>query len=401
MLFYYVIKVLYFSQIKNISDANIVSLSTVFALTSIIFLIISTAINKKIGNKKTLVLGNFINIISIVVFIVGYGFNQILIGQILSAIAFSMKNISFGPILNDSIPPSKNKGELFSKIDGKAFSKFCIFSAIATVLAGFFYDIYYNIPMFLCLASAIIATIISTRFKEIENTQINVTSKESFTNYVNELKDGFIFTIKSERIKSLLVSLGFIFAAITLFSTYYMTLLKNINVSAGIIGLISMLQTIIKGQGGKLANSYNKKFKNKSLTIISLFIALDFILVGVVSLADINFIFKLLIIAFLSILLALVEGLYNVLYKKYLNNFTNSKILPTIYSVNNIYCNSERVIIYSIGAFILTLVSVNYGFMIIGVLFMVIAILLQLYMKSRLGLSIDKYKKEDLQYFDD
>ena len=52
MLFYYGIKVLYFSQVKNISDASIVLLSTIFALTSIIFLIISTVINKKIGNKK-------------------------------------------------------------------------------------------------------------------------------------------------------------------------------------------------------------------------------------------------------------------------------------------------------------------------------------------------------------
>ena len=67
MLFYYVIKVLYFSQVKNISDASIVSLSTIYALTSILFLIISTAIDTKIGNKRTLILGNFINIISIII----------------------------------------------------------------------------------------------------------------------------------------------------------------------------------------------------------------------------------------------------------------------------------------------------------------------------------------------
>ena len=56
MLFYYGIKVLYFSQVKNISDANIVLLSTIFALTSIIFLIISTVINNKVGNRKTLII---------------------------------------------------------------------------------------------------------------------------------------------------------------------------------------------------------------------------------------------------------------------------------------------------------------------------------------------------------
>ena len=401
MLFYYVIKVLYFSQVKNISDASIVSLSTIYALTSILFLIISTAINTKIGNKKTLILGNFINIISIIIFITGNGFEQILIGQILNAIAFSMKNISFGPILSESIPKTKNKGEIFSKIDGNAFSKFCIFSAIATVLAGFLYDIDCNIPMYLCLTCAIIAAILSTRFKEIEKSKHKEkNSKEYLIKYINKLKDGFIFTIKSGRIKALLLSLGFIFAIITLFSTYQMTLLKNIGVSAGIIGLISMLQTILKGQGGKFANKYNEKYKNKSLTSMSLVIAIIFITMGIISTINIDFKIKVLIITVLSVVLSLVEGLYNILYKKYLNNFTNTKILPTIYSVDNIYCNFERVIIYSIGSFVLTIFSVNYGFIIMGVLFIIIALILQLYMKSRVGLTVEEYKKEDLKYFE-
>ena len=179
-----------------------------------------------------------------------------------------------------------------------------------------------------------------------------------------------------------------------------MTLLKNIGVSAGIIGLISMLQTILKGQGGKFANKYNEKYKNKSLTSMSLVIAIIFITMGIISTINIDFKIKVLIITVLSVVLSLVEGLYNILYKKYLNNFTNTKILPTIYSVDNIYCNFERVIIHSIGSFVLTIFSVNYGFIIMGVLFIIIALILQLYMKSRVGLTVEEYKKEDLKYFE-
>lgn len=399
MLFYYGIKVLYFSQIKNISDANIVLLSTIFALASIIFLIISTIINKKIGNKKTLLTGNIINTISIFIFIYGNGLAQIITAQILSALAFSMKNIAFAPMLNESIPNSLKKSEIFSKIDGKAYFGFCIFSAIATILAGFLYDINPYIPMYLCLLCAIIATILSAGFKEIEkNKKAKKQDKEYLIQYINELKEGFIFTIKSERIKALLLSLGFIFAIITLFSTYQMTLLKNIGVSAGVIGIISMLQTILKGQGGKFANKYNEKYKNKSLTGISLTIAVIFITIGIISIINIDFKIKVLLLALLSIILSLVEGLYNILYKKYLNNFTNNEILPTIYSMNNIYCNFERVIIYSIGSFVLTIASVNYGFILMGVLFIIITLILQLYMKSRLGLTVKEYKKEDLKY---
>ena len=34
-----------------------------------------------------------------------------------------------------------------------------------------------------------------------------------------------------------------------------------------------------------------------------------------------------------------------VLYKRYVNNFTNAKILPTIYTMTNIFWNLTRVVI--------------------------------------------------------
>ena len=395
MLFYYGVKVLYFSQVKNISDANIVFLSTIFALTSIIFLILSTVINTKIGNKKTLIIGNGINIISIMIFILGNGITQIMIAQILSAVAFSMKNISFVPILNESIPNSNKKAEIFSRIDGKAYLGFCIFSAIATIIAGFTYDINPYIPMYLCLSCAIISELISFKFKEIEK---KVTKEQKIDEYVKELKDGFLYTFKSGRIKSLLLSVSFIWGVTTLFSTYQMTLLKNLGVSAGIIGIISMIQTVIKGYGGKFSDRYNDKYKNKSLTCISILLAIIFIIIGTISLMKVNLVLKIVLITVISMLAFLLDGIYTILYKRYINNFSNTKILPTIYSANNIYCNFQRVIINSIGSFVLTIVRVNYGFIFMGILFIIIAILLQIYMKSRLGLSPEEYSKEDFKY---
>ena len=400
MLFYYGIKVLYFSQVKNISDANIVLLSTIFALTSIIFLIISTVINNKVGNRKTLIIGDAINIVSIVIFILGNGLAQIMIAQILSAVAFSMKNISFAPLLNESIPKSDEKAEIFSRIDRKAYFGFCVFSAIATIIAGFLYDINPYIPMYLCLACAVISEIIAIKFKEIEKKNSKEQEMKKVENYIKELKSGFLYTIKSGRIKALLLSLGFIWGITTLFSTYQMTLLKNLGISAGIIGIISMMQTIIQGYSGKFSDKYNNKYKNKSLTYISILLAIVFISIGGISLININIEFKVLIIVLISILMYVLNGIYTILYKRYINNFSNEKILPTLYSMNNIYCNFERVIINSIGSFVLTVVTVDYGFIVMGIVFVVFSILLQIYMKSRLGLKPEEYTKEDLKYVD-
>ena len=398
LLFYYGVKILFFSQVKYLSDANIVFLSTVFALTSLISLVVANFVNSKIGNRKTLIIGDFINAISMLVLIVGNGFVQMAIAEMLNAIAFSLKNISTGPMLEESIPKSSKKSEIFSKIDGKAYFSYCIFSAIATFTAGFVYNVNQYIPMWLCLLCTVISIIISFNFKEIPKTKNN--KEKDLINVIKELKEGFIYTIKSKRIRALLLCLGFMWGIFILYMTYQTTLLKNMNISAATIGIIAMLLEIIKGYGGRFANKYNNVMKNKSLTTLSLIISISFIIAGVGGLLKIPFVLQMIIILFAFVTIDIIRGLYTVLYKKYDNNFSNAKILPTIYTMTNIYWNFERVIITTIGSLVLTFVEVRYGFIIMGILFIISTILISLYMKNRLGLKVEDYDKEDMKYWE-
>ena len=384
LLFYYGVKILFFSQVKHISDADIVFLSTVFALASLVSLVFANFINNKTSNRKTLIIGDVINAISMLVLIVGNGFVQMAIAEMLNAVAFALKNISTGPMLEESIPKTDKKSEIFSRIDGKAYFKYCIFSAIATVVAGFLYNVNPYVPMILCLICTVISGIISFNFKEISKEQRN--KQKDLIKVVKELKEGFIYTIKSKRIRALLLALGFIWGIFILYMTYQTTLLKNMNISAASIGIIAMFLEIIKGYGGRFANQYNKKLKNKSLTILALTVSISFIIAGIGSLLNISFAIQIVIILVAFIIIDTIRGLYMVLYKKYDNNFSNVKILPTIYTMTNIYWNLERVIITAIGSFVLTIVDVKYGFIVMGVIFIVTTILISTYMKTRVGL---------------
>lgn len=398
LLFYYGVKILFFSQVKHLSDADIVFLSTVFALASLVSLVFANFINNKTSNRRTLIIGDAINAISMVVLIVGNGFVQMAIAEMLNAVAFALKNISTGPMLEESIPKTDQKSEIFSRIDGKAYFKYCIFSAIATVIAGFLYNVNPYIPMILCLICTIISGIISFNFKEVNKGQKN--KQKDLMKVVKELKEGFTYTIKSKRIRALLLGLGFMWGIFILYMTYQTTLLKNMNISAASIGIIAMFLEIIKGYGGRFANQYNEKLKNKSLTILALTVSSSFIIAGIGSLLNIPFAIQIVIILAAFITIDTIRGLYMVLYKKYDNNFSNVKILPTIYTMTNIYWNLERVIITSIGSFILTIVDVKYGFIIMGIIFIVATILISTYMKTRVGLKIEEYDKEDLKYVD-
>lgn len=399
LLFYYGVKILFFSQVKHLSDADIVFLSTVFALASLVSLVFANFINNKTSNRKTLIIGDIVNAISMFVLIVGNGFVQMAIAEMLNAVAFALKNISTGPMLEESIPKTDKKSEIFSRIDGKAYFKYCIFSAIATVISGFLYNVNPYIPMILCLICTIISAIISANFKEVSKNRKN--KQKDLMKVVKELKEGFTYTIKSKRIHALFLALGFMWGVFILYMTYQTTLLKNMNISAASIGIIAMFLEIIKGYGGRFANQYNKKMKNKSLTILALTVSISFIIAGIGSLLNIPFAIQIVIILVAFITIDTIRGLYMVLYKKYDNNFSNVKILPTIYTMTNIYWNLERVIITSIGSFILTIVDVKYGFIIMGIIFILATILISTYMKTRVGLRPEEYDKEDLKYVDE
>lgn len=398
LLFYYGIKVLYLSQVKHISDANIVFLSTIYALASIFSVIIATIVNNRTSNRKTLIVGDTFNVISVLMLIIGTDFSQMAIAEVLNAVAFAMKNISSGPMLEESIPKTDNKDRIFTFIDEKAYFKYCIISAISTVVAGYLYNINPYIPMFLCLIFTIISLIVAVRFVEINKKTKN--RNATMIKAVKDLKEGFIYIIKSKRIRALLLSVGFLWGVFSLFITYQTTLLKNMKVTAEYIGIIAMFLELSRGYGGRWANQYNATYKNRTLTNISMVVAGAFIIAGIGSSLNIPFAMQLVVVIMSFTVISILRGIYMVIYKKYVNNFSNVKILPTIYSMTNLFWNFSRIIITFIGSFVLTIVDIKFGMIVMGIVFIVLAFLIYTYMKTRVGLKQEEYSKEDLKYAD-
>ena len=60
-LFYYGIQILFLSQVKNISDANIILVSSLYACFSIIFQVPISIFVDKVGKRKSLIIGNALN----------------------------------------------------------------------------------------------------------------------------------------------------------------------------------------------------------------------------------------------------------------------------------------------------------------------------------------------------
>lgn len=400
-IFYYGVRVLFLTQVKNISPADIVLSGTFYAFCYILFQIPNTIILEKIGKKNSIVLGQFLNLISMTIILLCPNFIWLLVAQGISAIGFGIKGIAESNFLNVSLPRVKRKGEIFSKIDSRGYSKFCFIGATSVLISGFLYATNPYIPICLCMASNLLALITAMNFVDIEKAtkqEEKKELKEEAKILISDLKSGFKFIFQSKRLRTLLLMLGIWWGIIDTFATYQETLLKELQIPSYYIGFMLAGFQMLVGIFSTKSIKFNKKYKNHSLTYIGLLLTLGSVILGVATILKIPFEIQLMVITVIFIVRAYAKGLYQVLKKRYMNNFADSKILPKIYSVNGIMTNIGKMIIGIIASSILKTTNISNALLILGIICTFIVIVLAIYSKSRLGLKPEEYNKKDIEY---
>ena len=259
LLFFYGIRVMFLLDVKGITESQILLAATVYALSMIVMQVPATLLASKIGYKNTAIAGNIFNIIWAILIITFDEFAGLALSQFISGVAFALKFVSEPNLLSTSIPqaPTYQRNEIFSRLDKKGFSRYCIFSAISTIISGFLYDINPYIPIFLCLICVIAATAISFNFYDIQDEE----SKESFKDYIKDLKKGYKFITKSKRLRALLVMTGAVWGIIVLLDSYQLSLLQDIGATSVQVGFIFAMFELTRGLFSNTALDFNKKFK--------------------------------------------------------------------------------------------------------------------------------------------
>ena len=315
-IFYYAIEFLFLTQVKNISAADVVLKSSFYALFMIILQIPATIVVEKLGTRRCTILGNIFNVIYLSLIIFSTNFEMLVLAEFISAICFSLKDISDTTLLTQSIPACSKKGEIFSKLEGRGSKNYYYINAVTSVLAGFLYVINPFIPVIFALLVTILATIMSFGFQEIENEELkNEDNKSRNTNisiisYIKELKDGFKFVIKSRRLRSLMLYSGIIWGAFCLISTYRTSLLKDIGTQEQLIAIISAIVGIASGIGANGQLYFHKKYRNKSFSIILIITSIMTLIMGFVGITNISFVYMVVIITLANIIIKLLQGIH-------------------------------------------------------------------------------------------
>lgn len=397
VLFYYAIRVMFLSEVKSFNNSQIMICTTIYAIFQILFQFPITLLVSKIGKRNRAIVGNICLIIWAILLMILKDFKLLIISQLIFSLGFALKYISEANLLSDSIPETDNSNEIFTSIDKKGFSRYHFFSSVATVLSGFLFRINHYLPLICTLVFILLTTVLSFNFVDIEKRKQNK-NKESqdFKKYKKELKQGYKFVINSKRLRALLLFTGVLWGVFTLLETYELLLLQNFNVEPQFIGLIFASLEFVKGIFSRRALVFNKLFKNRSLSNILASVSGLFIITGCISFANINYYAKIITIIVLLLIMASFSAIYQILAKKYFNNFTNTKILPSIYSVKYISDNVFRIILTLVGTMLLMFLNIKIVFLVTGVLLVIATVFISSYADKKLGLDPEEYTQKDI-----
>ncbi len=398
LLFYYAIKFLFLTQVKNFTASDIVTVSAFLGLFKVLLQIPITVVIDKIGNRRSLIIADLFQATSVTVIMLSNSLPMLIIGNLFGAIAVAMKEVAEPGLLNSSIPDVKEKSQIYSKIDGKSVGNFYYISAFSAIVSGFLFDINGYIPMTICVIILLISALLATGFTELTPVQKQDNIKKYYKTYFRDLKLAFSFIFNSSRLKALMLFSGVMYGIIMVMNTYEMGLLDEIGLSASITGIIYAIMQIIAGISSKQHEKIHQKYRNKTLTIVGISYTLACLIAGIIAVTTLPYYAILVIIVATYGIRYLSTGFYFVLIKKYITNFTNGEVANKVYSAHSFVIGLGNLIICAFGAIISSNFSVKHSMIIFGVVFFTIMILILNYMRTRVGLDPSAYRKKDINY---
>ena len=391
LLFFYAIIFLYLVQVKNLSAPQVLFAEALYNVAIMFFIIPSGKIVDKIGKKNSVIIANAGMAISIVIILLMNNIYHLIIAYSVMAFGYSIKVISENIILYDSIPSGPKRGKIFSIIDGKASSYYYYIDAITSIATGFLYVINPHIPIVLCLLMCIVSTILACQFQHTNTTSKN-TNNEKVT-----LKDAFEHVKNSKRLLYLILFYATFSGLLYNLSSLRSSLFKDLNLNAQYFGIIYAVLQIISGTTARYQNKVHNKFKNETLAVLGIPLAISCIFIGLLgNLKSDNFIFSVIMILF--IIQNVLKGPYRTLIVRYMNNFTNKSIRTKLATIESLAYYAVTVVFSLTSSWLLEKTSTANTFVVIGILTTFLLGTLLYFMKGRVGLQPEQYSDEDLKY---
>lgn len=286
IVFFYSFNVLFLTQIKGFSEAEIMYTSTVIALIPILFQYPFNILAKKIGALNSVRLGCF----CFFAFTIGILIYSNIVLLYLNYVIFAVGSIFLVP--NISVLSIKNlkmegKDSEFSKIEGRGAAIYYLINAIASIALGYIFEVSPYLTMSFSVMASAVGLLLSFILKDeekytprlSEDSQKEKPKKDILQTEISQEDKSQKDTLQEENIsrqnKTKLLSVQTAYLLLLAFSFYGLIMIESnikqllfqdVGFSSVIIGWISFGVSIFKSASCEIY----KCFKNKSKIIITL-----------------------------------------------------------------------------------------------------------------------------------
>ena len=399
LLFFYSIEFLFYTITKKVTASEVLVINGIYLLCRIIMQIPAVAITDLLGKRKSIILGNIMLIIYMLILIIVPGAIGIIIANLIFSLGYNIKTIAESNLLYDSVSTRGGEG-LYSKIDAKGGSLYYILDGVASLTAGYLFVMNNYLPMFVCLGFIIISTILSFKFEDIYEVKKEKNNSSGLIHtlkeYKQDLKTSFKFILKSKRMKAFILFQIVFYSLISIIDTYNGDLLTDIGIPEEQYSMIFAILILIGGISLSLKKPIEKKFKNRTLAFISLMYIGACMVIGAISTmyAD-NFIIPVILVMY--VIQRISTSIWYILESKYLKNFTNEDMRNKITFTYEFIGGIAASIFSILGGLLLEVASVQNAFLLVGLIALASMVVTLDYMRTRFGLKPEEYRKEDIE----
>lgn len=399
LLCFYSIEFLFYTITKNITTSQVLLITATYIIGKMLFQIPAVALSDYLGKRVSMIMGNSILVIYMLLLIISPNIWWMILATALSGFGYNIKVISEGNLLYDSVATRGGDG-IYTKIDSQGASGYYIIDTILSVIAGYMFVINNYLPLYICLTFLIISLILSFKFQDIhrskkEKTGINF--KKFIQNYSKDIRDSFSFIKRSNRMKSYVIFAAFFYGIIKVMTTYRNDLLTDMQIGEEQFALIYAILSLIAAISSMFSRQVQKKLKNRTLKVISLSYILSTIGIGLISIKLTNYI-AIPLVFILCAIMRISDSQWYVTEYTYLRNFTTYETRTKITFTFELIVGGIASFISILGALLLEYLNVRYSIILVGLLALALMTVILDYMRTRFGLRPKEYKKEDIKF---
>lgn len=398
LLCYYSIEYLFLTMTKGITASQVLIVMAAYTISKVILQIPAVIISEYLGKKKSIILGNSLVLLSIIFLMLAPNLFFICAVEAICAMGYTIKAICDSNLLYDSVATKGGEG-LYTKLETKGASGYYVVDAVLSMMAGYLFVINNYIPMMICCVCLLISIIISIKFKDIyEMKKENRKSIAKFTKeYETDIIQSLKFIKKSKRIKAYLIFASVFYAIIRIMDSYKSTLLTSSGIRPEQFSIIVATLSLIAAVSVGFAKSIQRKFKNRTLSFISITYFLAWIIIGFVSVYVTNSIGIAIILALCGIN-RICDSQWYVVKGKYLKNFTEVETRDKITFTFELITSLAGGLSALIGSAILSVTDIKYAILLVSLAGFALIIIILDYMRSRFGLKPKEYSEDDLKF---